>query len=110
MGALEELEHALSRDAPSTNYVQGLRKLREETPREVLEICRAWHGSKFAWPGRRSYIWVAREIERAATAITTMRALRDVLAHSESNDWVTLYFRDGTCATSDDDDSGSHER
>lgn len=51
---LEKLEQTLSRDAPSTNYVQGLRRLREETPREVLEICRAWHGPWFAWPGRRA--------------------------------------------------------
>lgn len=105
MDELKTLEQALSRDTPSTNYVQGLRKLREETPREVMAICRAWHGPWFAWPGRRSYIWVAREIERATTAVTTMRALRDLLAQNKSEDCVTLRFGDGTCATSDDDDS-----
>jgi len=104
MDDLEALEQLLSRDAPSTTYVQGLRKLREETPREVMEICRAWHGPKFAWPGRRSYIWVWCEIERATTAISTMRALRDVLAQSEGDGRVVLPFGDGTCATSDDEE------
>lgn len=73
MGELEKLERDLSRDVPSANYVQGLRKLREGTPREVMAICRAWHGPWFAWPGRRSYIWVSREIEKATIAVTTMR-------------------------------------
>lgn len=78
---LERLEQAFSVSPQGALYVQGLKKFREETPKLTLEVCRAWHGSRFGWPGRRSYLWVAREIERARTAVVTILSaqLRDAL-------------------------------